>query len=145
MRYIFLLILLVTQHCLAQQNLATVYLPTEESLSKRETPAWYGDAKLGIFIHWGLYSVPGWATPTTTPDKVTDWIAFYKNNPYAKWYSNTLKIEGSPTQNHHRKTYGKDFSYYDFASLFNEQNKTWNAQTWVSLFKETGAKYIVVT
>src|SRR4028118_2403862 len=109
------------------------YLPTAESLSSRPVPEWYGNAKLGIFVHWGLYSVPGWATPTTTPDKVTDWPAFYKNNPYAEWYLNSLRIAGSPTQVHHRKAYGKDFDYYDFAPLFNEQNTRWHARTWVSL------------
>ena len=145
MRYTFVFILLTFQICRAQENLTTVYLPTEESLSKRETPTWYGNAKLGIFIHWGLYSVPGWATPTTTPDKVTDWRAFYKSNPYAEWYLNTLRIEGSPTQMHHNKTYGKDYNYYEFAPMFNEANKAWNAKTWTSLFKDIGAKYIVIT
>ncbi len=145
MRYILIYFLLISIPCLSQKNETPIYLPTEESLSSRETPEWYGYAKLGIFIHWGLYSVPGWATPTTTPDKVTDWKAFYKSNPYAEWYSNTLRIEGSPTQAHHTRTYGKDFNYYEFAAMFNEQNKIWNAQKWVSLFKEIGAKYIVIT
>jgi alpha-L-fucosidase len=145
MRYFLIFLLLICIPCFAQENETRVYLPTEESLSTHETPAWYGNAKLGIFIHWGLYSVPGWATPTTTPDKVTDWKDFYKNNPYAEWYLNTLRINGSPTQTHHKKVYGEDFDYYQFAASFNEQNKKWNAQTWVSLFKEIGAKYIVVT
>ena len=123
----------------------SIFLPTEESLSGRTTPAWYDEAKLGIFIHWGLYSVPAWATPTTTPDKVVDWKEFYKNNPYAEWYLNSLRIEGSPTQTFHAKTYGKDHDYYEFSKNFAEQNKNWNAREWVALFKEIGAKYIVLT
>jgi len=57
---------------IAQQTSTDIYLSTLESLQKRVTPQWYNDAKLGIFIYWGLYSVPGWATLTTTPDKVTE-------------------------------------------------------------------------
>jgi alpha-L-fucosidase len=72
-------------------------------------PEWYGKAKLGIFIHWGLYSVPAWATPTTTPDMVTDLAAFYINNPYAEWYLNTLRIAGSPTQLHYKEVYGEQY------------------------------------
>jgi len=145
MRYCLIWFLLIYTPCHSQKNEAIIYLPTEESLSTRETPEWYGNAKLGIFIHWGLYSVPGWATPTTTPDKVTDWKNFYKNNPYAEWYSNTLRINGSPTQAYHKKVYGDDFNYYQFAPLFKVQNKNWKASDWVSVFKDIGAKYIIVT
>ena len=37
------------------------FKPNENSLKQHETPNWWKDAKLGIFIHWGLYSVPGFA------------------------------------------------------------------------------------
>src|SRR4028118_958601 len=74
-----------------------VYLPSEESLRVRKTPEWFGNAKLGIFIHWGLYSVPGWAKPDVSVDKVKDWKLFCFNNPYAEWYLNSLRIPGSPT------------------------------------------------
>jgi alpha-L-fucosidase len=122
-----------------------VYLPTKESLSTRPMPAWYNNAKLGIFIHWGLYSVPAWATPLTTPDKVTDWPAFYKNNPYAEWYLNTLKITGSPTQAHHKKVYGPQYNYYSFADSLSRHTKKWQAETWAEMFSAIGARYVVFT
>ena len=129
----------------AQQPSDIVYLSTLESLQKRVTPQWYGDAKLGIFIHWGLYSVPAWATPITTPDKVKDWKAFYKSNPYAEWYLNSLRINGSPTQAHHEKVYGKNFDYYSFRDTLNNQTANWNAEAWADLFSGIGARYVVLT
>lgn len=124
---------------------AITYLSTVESLQTRNTPAWYGNAKFGIFIHWGLYSVPGWATPIGTPDKVTDWGFFYKNNPYAEWYLNSLRIKGSPTELYHKKKFGAGFDYYDFSKQFTEGVKNWKAEEWAALFKAAGAKYIVIT
>ena len=111
----------------------------------RKTPVWFNNAKLGIFIHWGLYSVPAWATPTTTPDKVTDWKAFYRSNPYAEWYLNSMRIDGSPTQQYHAKTYGKDFNYYAFKDSLITQSAKWNADSWVELFAQIGARYVVFT
>jgi len=130
---------------MAQSNDQVVYLPTVESLSLRKTPQWYGNAKLGIFIHWGLYSVPAWATPTTTPDKVKDWKAFYKSNPYAEWYLNSLRINGSPTQTHHQKVYGKSYDYYSFKDTLLQKTASWNADSWTELFAKIGAKYVVFT
>ena len=85
----FLVCFCCVNNASSQKNATVVYLPTVESLSQHKTFQWFNDAKLGIFIHWGLYSIPAWATPTTTPDKVTDWKAFYKSNPYAEWYLNS--------------------------------------------------------
>jgi len=129
----------------AQQPSEYVYISTLESLQKRVTPQWFGDAKLGIFIHWGLYSVPAWATPTTTPDKVKDWKAFYKSNPYAEWYLNSLRINGSPTQAHHEKVYGKSYDYYSFKDTLLQKTSKWNADSWTDLFAKIGAKYVVFT
>jgi len=129
----------------AQESSDKVYLSTENSLSQRETPQWFNNAKLGIFIHWGLYSVPAWATPTTTPDKVTDWKAFYKSNPYAEWYLNSLRINGSPTQAYHEKKYGKSFDYYNFKDTLEKNTANWNAQSWAGLFSRSGAQYVVLT
>jgi alpha-L-fucosidase len=61
------------------------YEPTIESLNQHPLPEWYADAKLGIFIHWGLYSVPGWA-PISHPDHDFRNVDYIKNNPYAEWY-----------------------------------------------------------
>src|SRR6202012_2596197 len=73
------------------------YPPTLESLNQHPLPQWYGDAKLGIFIHWGLYSVPGWA-PLQHPSHDFGNPDYLKYNPYAEWYLNTMRIPGSPTE-----------------------------------------------
>src|SRR5690242_3538738 len=103
--------------------------PSWASISKHEVPSWYRDAKLGIFIHWGLYSVPAWAPPTGELGKV-DWNKWFRNNPYAEWYLNTLRIEGSPTYKHHTETYGPNFDYYDFARTFNDNTAKWDPNSW---------------
>jgi len=140
-----LFFLLLTNVAIAQQTSTDVYISTLESLQKRVTPQWYNDAKLGIFIHWGLYSVPAWATPTITPDKVKDWRAFYKSNPYAEWYLNSLRINGSPTQSHHEKIHGKSFDYYNFKDSLINQTSNWNAEAWANVFSFTGARYVILT
>lgn len=122
-----------------------IYVPNEDSLAKRKTPEWFSNAKLGIFIHWGLYSVPAYAPPELDPGNVKDWKVFYENMPYAEWYLNAMQFEGSPTQKYHQKTYGKDFDYYDFIPLFNQNSKKWNPDTWADLFAEIGTKYVVLT
>jgi alpha-L-fucosidase len=120
------------------------FTPTWPSLETHQVPAWFQDAKLGIFIHWGLYSVPAWATPSGELGKVSkdQWFA---NNPYAEWYLNTLRITDSPTYKHHVETYGKDFDYYRFAETFNLENKKWEPDQWAALFQKTGARYVVLT
>ena len=114
------------------------------SLSRHTVPDWYSNAKLGIFIHWGLYSVPAWATPSGELGKVApeEW---FRNNPYSEWYLNTLRIEGSPTYEHHVKNYGKNFDYYQFATQFNAAVGQWNPALWADTFRKTGARYVVLT
>jgi len=121
----------------------THYEPTIESLNQHPVPQWYQDAKLGIFIHWGLYSVPGWAT---VEDAVYDFNdpEWARYNPYAEWYRNTMQVPGSPTMAYHRAHYG-NADYYDFAKTFDEQTRKWDPDTWARLFTEAGAKYVVLT
>ncbi|MHA1255306.1 MAG: alpha-L-fucosidase, partial [Promethearchaeota archaeon] len=92
------------------------YTADKKSISKHEVPKWYHNAKLGIFIHWGLYSVPAFAvTGVDLVESMKKGLEeHFHNNPYAEWYLNTLRISGSPTQKYHLKTYGKDYSYDDF-------------------------------
>jgi alpha-L-fucosidase len=120
------------------------YEPTWESIKQHRVPEWYDDAKLGIFIHWGLYSVPGWVPPTGELGKV-DWNEWFKNNPYAEWYLNTMKIKDSPTWKYHVKTYGANFSYLDFIPVFNREISKWKPDQWAELFREVGARYVVLT
>ena len=120
------------------------YQPTIESLNQHPLPAWYDDAKLGIFVHWGLYSVPGWA-PLVHPNHDFTSEDYIKNNPYAEWYYNVMRVEGSPTRTYHREHYGADYNYYNFAATFNQQTQKWNPDTWAKVFKDAGAKYVVLT
>ena len=115
-----------------------------ESIRTHEVPQWFHDAKLGIFVHWGLYSVPAWATPVGELGSI-DWTKWFMNNPYSEWYLNSLRIDGSPTQDHHRTTYGENFEYMDFVPRFNEEVEKWDPAAMASLFGEAGARYVVLT
>ena len=85
-------------------------------------PEWFSDAKFGIFIHWGVYSVPAYGS---------------------EWYSRNMYQKGSDEYKHHIETYGPQdkFGYKDFIPMF--KAKKFDADEWVKLFKEAGAKYIV--
>jgi len=120
------------------------YEATMESLDRHALPEWYADAKLGIFIHWGLYSVPGWAVLTPEGTKFSE-QEYLKRNPYAEWYLNTLRLEGSPTQAYHKEHYGADYDYYNFAETFNKEIQKWKPEEWAKVFKEAGARYVVLT
>jgi alpha-L-fucosidase len=115
-----------------------------ESLKTHEVPAWYHDAKLGIFVHWGLYSVAAWAPPSDELGKV-DWNKWFYENPYAEWYLNSIRLKESLTYKHHAATYGADFDYYRFAATFLKEMGKWKAASWAKLFRETGAQYSVLT
>ena len=110
------------------------YAPTLASIATHTVPDWYHDAKLGIFVHYGLFSVPGWAVVSggdiTQTLRKLGWSGHLRVNPYAEWYLNTLRIPGSPTQAHHRDTYGAGFSYDDFVPQFNEANARWDPPTY---------------
>ncbi len=124
------------------------YEPTWESVKLHTVPEWFHDAKLGIFIHWGLYSVPAWAPTTGEMGKVIaeeGWGAFFARNPYSEWYLNSVRIPGSPTQRHHIETYGEGYSYDRFADTFNHAVEAWDPAVWARLFHRVGARYVVLT
>jgi len=125
----------------------TPYFPTQESISTHESPTWFNNAKLGIFIHWGLYSVPAYATANKPFNEglEEDPIHWFKNNSYAEWYLNTLRIKGSPTYEYHKKKYGEDYNYYLFSRTFSEEVKKWDPLEMAELISETGARYVVLT
>jgi len=99
-----------------------VYRPTLESVKTHSLPDWYDDCKLGIFIHWGLYSVPAWSEVTWELGAAPSNEEWNTHNPYAEWYLNTIRIDGSPEQEHHYKTYGKDIPYEKFVDNFTCEN-----------------------
>lgn len=124
------------------------YQPTRESVETHPLPAWFDNAKLGIFVHWGLYSVPGWAPLAGELSDILatgDWAKWFANNPYAEWYMNSWRIDGSPTQRYHNETYGPNFNYFDFAPQFNAATEQWNPDDWASLFQRVHARYAVLT
>ena len=91
--------------------------------------------------------MPGWATTTGTLDEAGgrfDWETWFRENAYAEWYLNTLRIPGSPTAEHHKATYG-DAPYEAFAETFNQETQNWDAAAFAALVKDAGAKYVVLT
>ena len=111
------------------------------STLSRPTPAWYTQARFGIFIHWGPYSVPAWAEPHAALGTIDDreWFA---RNPYAEWYWNSLRIEGSPTATRHRRLYG-DAPYDDFLDAWHAER--FDAAALMTLVARAGAGYVVPT
>ena len=90
--------------------------------AKYRTPDWFRDAKFGIFIHWGVYSVPAFAN---------------------EWYSRNMYVPGNAAYEHHVKTYGPQskFGYKDFIPQFRAEK--FDAAEWVKLFADAGAKYVI--
>jgi len=99
-----------------------------DSLNSRPVPRWFSDAKFGIFIHWGLYSVP----------------SFTKRGNYAEWYGMQLNDQNDDTvRKFHERVYGADFKYAEFARDFKAE--LFDADEWAELFRNAGAKYINIT
>jgi alpha-L-fucosidase len=111
-------------------------------------PVWYDDAKLGIFIHWGLYSVPGWAprVPDIQQLLIHDGPKrMLRENPYAEWYRNTMQIKGSPTALHHAEVYGEDYPYDNFVRTFDDASSGADLDAVAALCQDAGARYVVLT
>ncbi len=93
-----------------------------ESLQSYKVPDWYKDAKFGIFIHWGVYSVPAFGS---------------------EWYPREMYQQGTETFKHHLAVYGPQdkFGYKDFIPRFKAEK--FDPGAWARQFKDAGAKYIV--
>ena len=98
------------------------YHDTWDSLTDFEMPGWFSKAKFGIFLHWGLYSVPAFSN---------------------EWYSRNMYVKDSPEYKHHIRTYGKHtkFGYKDFIPLFTAER--FDPDFWAGTFATAGAKYVV--
>ncbi len=121
--------------------MAERFLPTWESLRTHRVPNWFHEAKFGIFIHWGPYSVPAFAPPQGELGAVPE-DYWFTHNPYAEWYFNSVNVGEGPTYEHHLKTYGADFPYERFVDMW--QAEAWQPEDWASLFQEAGARYVVL-
>ncbi|WDV46314.1 alpha-L-fucosidase [Clostridiaceae bacterium M8S5] len=122
------------------------YQASYKSVSTHKIPKWYEDAKFGIFIHWGLYSIPAWAEPGDINEKIKNHghgPHFYHNS-YAEWYKNTYQLEGSKAKEYHMNTFGKHFDYNDFQKDFEKKGSFMDPKTWAKIFKEIGAQYVVL-
>jgi len=119
---------------------------TDNDLKARVAAPWFQSAKLGIFIHWGLYSVPGWAPATRgSRGQFNQAEVDIRRLPYAEWYWNGLRLDGSETRKYHAQHFGEDFPYYGFQPMFERANAGWRAAEWADLFREAGARYAVLT
>ncbi len=117
---------------------AQTYQPNWESINSRPVPQWFSDVKFGIFIHWGLYSVPAWAPANAD-------IGIYAK--YAEWYWRRIKSSdnqaGKLFRDYHNNMYGENFMYQDFAPMFKAEH--FDPAQWADLFKRAGARYVVLT
>jgi alpha-L-fucosidase len=120
----------------------------DERIPGHRAPPWFEDAKLGIFIHWGLFAVPAWAPVLPPGETMLDVLRRTPGElgarlPYAEWYANALRIPGSPTAEHHAATYG-DAPYEDFRKPFEAGLDDWDPDRWADLFARAGARYVVL-
>ncbi len=119
------------------------YAATLDSLRTHEVPAWFHDAKLGIFIHWSVSSVPGFAPREAGIDAIFSGESEQTDSPYTEWYWNSLKLEGSAVGRYHREHYG-DQPYEAFADDFRRGLEQWRPDQWARAFEEAGARYVVL-
>ncbi len=98
----------------------TSYEPTWDSLRQYRVPTWFRDAKFGIFIHWGIYSVPA---------------------VFDEWYPRRMYQKDSAIHEYHLETYGENFGYKDFIPQFKAEH--FDPGEWAALFREAGARYVV--
>ncbi len=102
-------------------NRSGAFKPSWDSLCRAKLPAWFDERRFGIFIHWGVYSVPAFLN---------------------EWYPRAMYMQGTEEFRHHVKTYGpqKDFGYKDFIPLFRAE--CFDPDEWIRLFKDAGAGYV---
>src|SRR5579875_572313 len=131
----------VTAHRVSGQP-PSQYKASWDSLDKRPIPSWYMDAKFGIFIHWGVYSVPAYAP-----------VHVKNETPYAEWYWHSLNSgrqaertgklsaeevgTGVHTWEFHKRVYGADFEYPRFAPMFTAE--LFDPDQWADVFARSGA------
>ncbi len=98
------------------------FAATWDSLRSYEVPKWYTNAKFGIFVHWGVYSVPGFGN---------------------EWYPREMYKADTPEYKHHIDTYGPqtEFGYKDFIPQF--RGERFDPAQWAELFRKAGAGFVV--
>jgi len=99
------------------------YTPDWKSIDSRPLPTWFDEAKFGIFIHWGVFSVPSTGA--------------------AEWFVQAWKTGDPYTVDFMKRNYPPDFTYADFAALFKAE--FYDPNRWADLFQKSGARYVVFT
>lgn len=98
------------------------YQPTWESIDSRPLPSWYDESKLGIFVHWGVFSVPSFSS---------------------EWFWHDWKLSRLPgIRQFMSDNYKKDFTYADFAKEFTAE--FFESDQWADIFNSSGARYIIL-
>lgn len=112
----------ITLQTIQETIAAGPFAASWDSLEGYRVPDWYQNDKFGIFIHWGVYSVPGFGN---------------------EWYPHNMYVKDSPAYEHHRRTYGPhdQFGYKDFIPMFKAEH--YDPAAWAKLFKEAGARFIM--
>ncbi|BAX82075.1 alpha-L-fucosidase [Labilibaculum antarcticum] len=131
------LALFLTMGCSESNKKVEKYTADWESIQNYEIPAWFEDAKFGIFIHWGAYSVPAYDNEWYPRHMYQDSMLWHQTDP-------SLSKKGTnPVYTHHTETYGHPsiFGYKDFIPMFKAEK--FDAKQWIDLFKKAGAKYVV--
>lgn len=100
---------------------------------------WWRDAKLGVFVHWGIYSLPAFACP---PGPRVNEAEAYARHTYAEWYANTVRIPGSPTARRHAERFG-EATYEDLAGAWRAES--FDAETLMADVARWGARYVIPT
>jgi alpha-L-fucosidase len=105
--------------CATSREPSGPYLPEDTSLSAHgHAPEWFSDAKLGIYFHWGVYSVPAHGS---------------------EWYPRWMYFPDHAWSKHHADTWGADFDYHEFVPLFTAEH--FEADEWAALFRQAGARF----
>lgn len=124
--FLLLFCVLIFAYSVNAQTSQNQYQPTWESLNARPYPQWFRDAKLGIFIHWSLSSVPAWSG----------------KEQYGEWFLRGILTGDSARINFQRNVFGENWKYEDYAPLF--KGEMFDANEWADLFARAGARYILL-
>jgi alpha-L-fucosidase len=119
--------------------------PNLGALEARPPPDWFDEAKFGIFVHWGLFSIPAFAArlgKISDAFKI-DYDRAIAMTPYTEWYANAIKVPGTPSADFHRATYD-DQPYEAFQTPFLDGLKDWDPAGWAESFRDAGARYVVM-
>jgi alpha-L-fucosidase len=119
--------------------------PNLAALNARPLPAWYDEAKFGIFIHWGIWAIPAFAPKLGSIGDAfrTDYDRAVAMTPYTEWYWNAIRTPGTPSAQFHREHYG-EADYAAFREAFLEGLKQWDPAAWAEAFRDAGARYVVL-